>query len=160
VFYPKQIAALKYLIEKNRSVTPLGKQIVWFLFDQSQRLKKQVHLTITESDEWPRQLIHETALSVDTLNSSNSTTHFGAVMAALSTKFKLSIHFGHFDGKKFDTSGQFFGGQTVMRYTFWFAKEYYSRHSEAVSVSRAELEAIDLSKPGLYPSLENQRKIA
>ena len=41
-----------------------------------------------------------------------------------------------------------------LRYTFWLAKNPYSRTANQISVTRQGLEAIDLNKSGLYPEIE------
>ena len=45
-----------------------------------------------------------------------------------------------------------------LSYTFWLALGFYSHSAKRIKVTRQKLEAIDLSKPGLYPCIENQRR--
>lgn len=76
-------------------------------------------------------------------------------MAAVGTDFCFSLHYGSFkENGRFDTSGQFGDSNIPLRYTFWCAKNFYSKTAETTSISRTELESIDLEKPGLYLNLE------
>lgn len=168
----QQIAGLKYLISASKHGNDTGKRIFWFLIDQSAGFTKSVSLTLTEKKEgYSAKEINAAAHSLDGMWSCNGTTHLDAIMAAMGTELRFSLHYGHFKRGKFDTSGMFAGAplsmvsnpklarlNQPMRYTFWLAPGSYSGKSVAVKVTRIKLEAIDLSKPGLYPGIENQRR--
>ena len=79
----------------------------------------------------------------------------------MGTNFCFSFHYGDFDpsrkGDPFNHDGQFAGfpadmvlnpvlvceGQPI-RYTFWLAPEHYARKAQLVTVSREELEQINI----------------
>lgn len=167
----RQIHALKYLISNARDGSSMVKQILWFLIDQSKSLTEEVCVTLTQDcGGFERQEIHRDALTMSSLTSSNCTTHIDQILIAMGTEFCFSVHYGNFDEDgKFNPSGMFSGiprsmvsdeSLTVvnapMRYTYWLAKKGYSGTARVIPVSRAELVAIDLSKPGLYPHFEKQ----
>ena len=151
----KQIAALKYLIFNAKQTSNLAKQILAFLIDQSKGLTEEVYLTITVSENYTGKEIRRHALDMDNMFSCGSTTHLNEIMAAVGTDFCFSLHYGSFDGNgRFDTKGQFDDSNVPLRYTFWCGKGFYSKTAKATSISRVELESIDLKKPGLYLNLE------
>ncbi|MFA4975772.1 MAG: hypothetical protein WC577_03760 [Candidatus Paceibacterota bacterium] len=151
----KQIAALKYLIFKVENVSNLTKQILAFLLNQSCGLTKEVYLTITANDNYTASEIRSTAIKMDLLFSSSSTTHLNEIMVTTGTDFLFSLHYGNFDRNgKFNTSGQFGTTLVPLRYTFWCSRGHFSKTAKATSVSRTKLESINLEKPGLYPNLE------
>lgn len=168
----KQIAALKYMIFASKNGIPLSKQILSLLIDRSQKLTKDVCLSLVEGREgYVADEISAAAHSVGAMRGSNCTTHLGALCHLMGVKFTFSVHYGDFDptrkGDPFNNSGQFSGlpAKTVrdpklarkgmpMRYTFWLAKKAYSRQAELIETNREELEKIDLKKSGLYPGLE------
>lgn len=167
----RQIAALKYLISAAKDGNPRVKQIMYFLIDRSERLTKEVCVTLTQDCEgFTGNEIDRDARKMSSLASRNCSTHIDQIMIALGTKFRFCVHYGNFgnDGK-FDTSGMFPGMSknlvldekltilnAPMRYTYWLASDYYSKTAKTIPVTRAELDAIDISKPGLYPDIENQ----
>ena len=169
----KQLAALKYLITKSKHGNDAGKRLYWYLIDRSAGLTKEVCVTLTEGKEgYSTKEIQELARSLDGMTSSNGTTHLDAIMNAIGSNFSFNFHYGHFDRNgKFDTSGMFAGASVglvldpklarlnvPLSYTFWLAPGFYSGSAKRIKVTRQKLETIDLSKPGLYPSIENQRR--
>lgn len=169
----RQIAALKYLISATKDGNPTVKQIMYFLIDQSEGLTKEVCVTLTQNREgFTADEINHDAHKMSGLGSCNCNTHIHQIMIAMGTEFGFSVHYGgHGEDGKFDTSGMFPGApkhmvmdekltilDAPMRYTYWLAKGFYSRTAKVIPVTRAELEAIDLSKPGLYPDIENQAR--
>lgn len=169
---PKQIAALKYLIFKQGNICNPSKQVLVFLLDQSSGLEEEVCVTVTEDhDGYNADEINLLAHHVGCMQSVNGTLHLNEVMQAMGTDFIFSLHYGDFDpnrpGDKFSSAGQFAGGHRhqvldpssiqegmPMRYTFWLSRTAYTSESRFVQVSRKQLERIDTTKPGLYPSLE------
>ena len=162
----EQIAALKYLIFKARDGTDRAKKILSLLIDASEGLEKEVFITVTGGEGFTEEELQDDSLSVGAVQSSNCTTHLGALLHLMGTDFHFTHHYGHMteDGE-YDTTGQFPGapdhpthtGEEPVRYTYWLARESYSKEASRVSVSREEIDAVDLSKPGLYPVLEAQR---
>lgn len=168
----KQVAALKYLIFKAKDGTETSKRILAFLIEQSDRFTQEVCCTLTEGHEgFSGEEIHEAAIGVGSMQSSNCTTHIDQVLQVMGCRFSFSVHYGDFNparkGDPFNTDGIFAGlpedrvtrpGQVreglPCRYTFWLSREPYSRKANRVRVKRATLNQIDLLKPGLYPSLE------
>jgi hypothetical protein len=168
----KQVAALKYLIAASKYGNDTAKSIFFFLLDKSERLSKQVYVTFTQGLEgYTGGEIDKAARSISGMHSCNCTTHIDQIMIAMGTAHRFSVHYGHFDHDgKYDTSGMFPGlpqdmvsdpKLTVLdapcRYTFWLAPGSYSKSAERLTTTRQELETIDLSRPGLYPDIENQR---
>lgn len=167
----KQVAALKYLIAASKYGNETGKKIYFHLLDNSERLSKDVCVTLTQDLEgYTGKEIHEAAVSLSGMTSCNCTTHLDQIMIATGAPFFFDLHYGHFgpDGK-FDTSGMFPGFPKDMvtnpklvvsgapcRYTFWLSKKYYSKTAKRINVVRQQLEAINLSRPGLYLDIESQ----
>ncbi|MBI5045270.1 MAG: hypothetical protein HZC02_05070 [Candidatus Levybacteria bacterium] len=158
----KQIAALKYLIFHSKQGKPLSKQILAFLLDGSKNLTREVYVTLWPISEYTPKEVRDSAIGIDAMKSPNGSTHLNEVMDAMGTEFGFDIHYGHFHEGDFITAGQFPGLPSrechpfglPARYTFWCSPHRYSDTAEPLLVTRAELEAIDLKKPGLYPTLE------
>ncbi len=171
----KQIAALKYMIFNSKNGTPLTKQILALLIDRSEKLTKDVCLSLVEDPQgYTAEKIEEAAHGLDAMISGNCITHLDALCYLMGSKLGFSVHYGDFDptrdGDPFDVSGMFpgFPNNKVsdpkltleglpMRYTFWLARKYYSRNAELLQITKDELEQIDLKKPGLWPNLEKDR---
>ncbi len=161
----RQIAAIKYLIFHAKEGSPLVKRILAFLLDQSQGLTKEVYLTLESGQDYTDDEVHENAVTMNGLQSVNCQTHLNEIMSAVGAGFEFSVHYGYFDKPgHFSTLGQFAGLPgphfndplgIPTRYTFWCAYRSYSYTASPVLASRSELEAIDLEKPGLYPSQED-----
>jgi hypothetical protein len=169
----KQIAALKYLVAASKHGNDTAKRVIWFLIDKSNRLSKEVCVTLTQGQEgYSAEEIDEIVRTLHGITSCNGTTHLNEIFKVTGTDFVFDLHYGHFgsDGS-FDTSGMFPGAPTHMvldpkltilnqprRYTFWLSKKMYSKSAERIPVTRKEIKAIDLSKPGLYLAFEGQRR--
>ena len=160
MFTDKQIASLKYLIFRSKIASVTAKQLVALLIDPSEKLTREVHITLNQDQNgYTEEEVRQIGRSVDTFNSCNCDTHLTQILHAMGAELGFSLHYGHYRGNSFDTSGQF-DGSASMSYTFWLAKEMYGRGYEGkeIFVAREDIEAIDISKPGLYPELENQPK--
>ena len=171
-----QIAALKYLIFKAHNTPDLSKRIMSFLIDQSEKLTKEVVLTLIENrEDFSGEEIREAAYGIDRMLSSNGATHINEVLLATGSDLDFSIHYGDFDPNRepdhFNNAGQLagmdrslvFNPESVregmpLRYTFWLSIGSYSRTASLVKVDREILEKIDLAKPGLYPVSEKGTK--
>ena len=173
----KQIAALKYLIFNAKDGTELTKRILAFLIDHSESLTKDVCLTLVENREgYSADEINNATNGFHAMLSCNRTTHLDQVIIAMGGEVGFSYHYGDFDpsrtGDPFNSDGIFPGypaelvcalperipGLTredmPLRYTFWLARGYYAKKAKLVKATRAELEAINLLMPGLYPESE------
>jgi len=176
VYAARQIAALKYLIFNAKQVDVLSKQILGFLIDKSEGLTKEVCITLTEDKEgYSAREIDEAMSGISNMESCNGWTHIDQIMILFGSDFRFSLHYGDFDpnrvGNEFDNSGQFSNmgldrSQVTsdkvlvrgmpLRYTFWLAKERYSRKANFIIITRKELSSINIETPGLYPEIEAQ----
>lgn len=172
MFTTKQIAALKYLIFNAKDGTELSKRVLAFLIESSERLTKEVCLSLVANREgYTAEEISAAGLGVGCMNSSQGTTHLNEIFDVMKCKLSFSLHYGDFDPTRendpFNCDGQFAGldlskvhrpglareGMPT-RYTFWLSKKLYSRQATLVIATREELEQINLKQPGLYPELE------
>jgi hypothetical protein len=168
----KQQAALKYLIYRAKDGTELSKRILTFLVGESSDFTKEVCLTLLEDrDGYTIEEIHNAALGLSAMQSSNGTTHLNQILHTMGSELCFSLHYGDYDPRRpdpFNTDGQFVGWPEdkvvdlglvkkgmPMRYTFWLANDNYSRSAHLLVANRDELEKITLAKPGLYPILES-----
>ena len=170
MFTVKQIAALKYMIFKSKDGTELSKRVLAFLIDYSMGLTKEVCLTLMEGrDGYTAEEIDKAARGVGAMASSNCCTHVQELLHVMGSDFHFSVHYGDFDpgrtGDPFSSNGMFPGLDVSqvprpelviegmpLRYTFWLAREYYSRKSALVVPTFEQLDRIDLKKSGLYQS--------
>lgn len=163
----QQVAALKYLIGKSKETQKLlPKQVMFFLINQSEKLSREICVVLREDVHGTCEEISAVGHEVDWFNSSNGSTHLNEVFTAMGIRLKFSVHYGNLeDTGHLNSLGQFPGAidahkvqypvHAPMRYTIWLAKPFYSRTAKILTVTRKELDEIDVSKPGLYPSLEN-----
>lgn len=172
MFTPKQIAALRYLIFRSKIENVAIKRILSCLIDNSDKLTKGVCLTLIEDREgYNANEIEAIIRDLSAMESATGTTHINEILYAMGSNLKFSTHYGDFDptrvGDPFNNDGQFTGFDRTqvsrddlirqgmpLRYTIWFAKENYSPHAALVTINREQMEQIDIKKPGLYPSLE------
>jgi hypothetical protein len=174
MFTPKQIAALRYLIYKSENSNDLAKRICTFLIEKSNLLTKEVCLTLQENAQgFTAEEISEAAFAFHDMKSSNGSTHVDALIHVLGARLHFDVHYGHFEPHgKFSSEGQFGEKpeapvslehrndcEMPLRYTFWLAVPFYSKSAEVILVTREELEAFDLERPGLYPGLEQESKL-
>jgi hypothetical protein len=159
----KQVSALRYLISKA-DVVDLTKRIVTHLVNNSEGLTKEVCFVLHQDREgYTKEEIHKAALDVKTLLSSNCNVHFNALLTLSGCEMYLSCHYGHLEGTELNTSGQFPGQvrglseeihptDAPTRYTFWLSKNHFNLEELAppLTVTKADLDQIDLEKPGLY----------
>lgn len=168
----KQIAALKYMIFVSRNDNELSKRILAFLIDKSEKLTKEVCITLVADREgYTASEIENAAHAIGGMNSSSGTTHLHALLCLMGGKFSFSHHYGDVDptriGNIFNNDGQFAGFAVSQvrspnlaiegmptRYTFWFSKKDYSRQALYVVATRDILEKINIKKSGLYTSLD------
>jgi hypothetical protein len=164
----KQIAALCYLVARARldpnkpDISKLVRQLVWRLIAASESLTKTVFITLhQETGDFTPDEINQIAWTAGALNSENSTTYLSALLALTGTEFRFNLHYGAFMPEgEFNSDGQFAHQDghhdAPMRYTFWFGSvpslETPGTDRVEVRVTRAELEAIDTTKDGLYSS--------
>ena len=172
MFTSKQIAALRYMIFNAKNGTELSKRVLAFLIDQSEKLTKEICLTLVANREgYTADEISDAAYGVHGMKSCNGTTHLDQIFHVMGSKFGFSYHYGDYDPARiddpFNSAGQFAGCGVrsvtdpelvregmPLRYTFWLSKKNYSRQAALVIATREELEQINLEKPGLYPTLE------
>lgn len=175
MFTAKQIAALKFLLYNANVRNQTTKQILALLINRSRKLAKEVCLTLVQDrDGYTAEEIDAAAKTVSILLSSNSTTHLNEVLKAMGSDFVFSVHYGDFNPSRskdqFSAEGMFAGfdksqvsdGKLLtegmpLRYTFWLAKDYYSRQAVLVKATRDSFEKINLGRPGLYPNIEVSR---
>lgn len=163
----EQINTLKYLIIIARNGNDLSKRILIFLINQSEALTKEVCLTLVENREgYTADEIREAAVGIDAMKGSSYTTHLNELIRLTGSEFRFDLHYGDFDpnrpGDPFNNDGQFAGcsldkvsrpglasvGMPI-RFTFWFAKGFYSRQAALVVATRELLERIGLNTHGL-----------
>lgn len=172
MFKSKQIVALKYMIFRSKDGNELSKQVLALLVDSSERLTKDVCLSLVADREgYTIDEISTVVSGVGEMQNSYGTTHINEILDVMGSKLKFSYHYGDFDPSRTDDSfncdGQFAGHSESkvsrpglvregmpLRYTFWLSKDDYSRQATLVVATREDLEQINLKKPGLYPSLE------
>lgn len=172
MFTEKQIAALRYMIFNAKDGTELSKRVLAFLIESSERLTKEVCLSLVADREgYTADEISAAGYGVGNMESCNGTTHIDQILHAMGSELGVSVHYGDFDPARtddpFNSDGQFTGwdrsrvsrpGQIregmPLRYTFWLSKQDYSRQATLVVATREELEQINLKKPGLYRFLE------
>jgi hypothetical protein len=168
MFTKRQIAALKYLILKAPVESQIAKLVLTMLIDESEMLTREVCLTLVEGDSgYNADEISYAAHAESAFTSSNCPTHLNEIMKAMGSDLFFCCHYGDFDplreGNPFSTEGQFAGcsRQQVsdpklltegmpMRYTFWLAREYYSKQAVLVGATRETLEKVDLAKSDPY----------
>lgn len=134
---PKQIAALKYLVSKSLNGTDLMKRIIFLMIDSSKGLSVPVSITIMEIiNGYSRREIQAAILSLEAMNSCNENTHLNEMLALAGSDFLFTVHYGHYEGDKFDSEGMFHGcdipgykneRDRPLRYTIWFAKGHYGQ---------------------------------
>lgn len=168
---PEQIAALKYLVANSKDGNDTVKRILFFLINESNGLTENVSVSFFQDrDGYTSDEINDAARLLGVMESSNCSTYLDEIMTLMGTELRFNTHYGHYDKTgKFDTEGMFPGWKDLapghendrddipLRYTFWLAEEQYGQSGQGrplVTPSRQELMAIDLTKPGLYPSLE------
>jgi hypothetical protein len=158
----KRIAGLKYLIRVSQDGNEFLKKLMFFLIEKSELLTKAVYITFHPSEEFDGKDIHRQACAESSFHSSNRPTHLNELMALLGTDFRFSVHYGHYQDGRFDTVGMFAGfpgrhefdpKNMPTRYTFWLGPQYYGHGPippEEIKASRAEVEAVDITRDGLY----------
>ena len=134
----KQIAALKYLIFHSKDAEPFAKQVCAYLLDQSDRLTRDVRVNFSALDGFISSEGGQAINGVHDMGSANGSTHLRAIMKAMGTTFHFSSHASPSE--------------------VWLAIGDYSPTARELRPTRAEIEAIDLDRPGLYPSLEKKRE--
>jgi hypothetical protein len=169
----EQIAALKYLIFRAKNGNcDLSKRILTLLIDKSERLTKDVCISLVDNREgYSGEEIENAAVGIDNMLSSLGTTHLDQILHAMNSAFSFRFHYGDYDSSRqddpFNNDGQFPGwpkdkvqaeGLVLegmpTRYTFWLSRVPYSRVAEAITISREELDQVDITKSGLYPTLD------
>jgi hypothetical protein len=159
----RQIAALKFLIAKSQDGNDLVRRILTFLINASNGMTEEVSTCLTAGSEgYSVDEVAAAGMTHSAMTSANCSTHLDQMMILMGLDFFFSCHYGHYrhDGM-FDPTGQTGSSPTSpMRYTFWLARGHYGKSGQGkhVVASRAKLEAINLSKPGLYPQMEEQRQ--
>lgn len=150
MFTEMQIDSLKYLILKTDR-TDLAKQMMIFLINQSLGLTKDVCFTLIAGREG------YTAEEIDEARRIG-TDHLFHILRSTGSTLMFTSHYGDFDpargGDPMNCDGMFAGAEGVvsnpdpamfkkgmpMRYTFWLAKDGYSRKAELIVTSREEIE--------------------
>lgn len=159
------------MVYRSGNGNELSKRILAFLIEKSTDLTKEVCLTLTEGKHgYSADEIRDAAFGISDMQSANGATHLYEIMCVMGSKLSFSLHYGDFNPFRpspLNTDGQFAGWPRdkvsdpgactegmPLRYTFWLSEDSYSRVAKLVVTNRAELEEIDLTKPGLYPILE------
>ncbi len=166
----KQIAAIKYLIGRAKVDSELAKRILWFLFDQSEGLTKDIFLTLSEKDSgYSADEISAAAHGVDRMISSAGQLHINEILAVAGINetdvMYFTLHYGHIENEELNSLGQFPGHKyretkkihpdtAPLRYTFWLARGWYKKDITRVAATSKVLQSINLRKPGLYEGLE------
>ena len=110
----KQIAALKYMIFNAEHGADLSKRVLAFLIDQSERLTKEVCLTlVADRERYTAEEIRNAGHEMGAMSSSNCTTHLAELLRVTGSELNFSYHYGDFDPTraedKFNCDGQFAG---------------------------------------------------
>lgn len=166
------------MIFKAKDGTDLSKKILALLIDRSERLTKEVCLTLVADREgYNAEEIDSAAHGLGAMQSCNCSTHLDQLLHLMGSGLQFECHYGDFDpnrdGDPFSSAGMFAGFPREMvpdkeliiegmpvRYTFWLSAQIYSRQATLVVATRENLEQIDLEKPGLYPTFEQQKSLA
>ena len=164
----KQIAALKWLIFCAKVGTELTKRVLAYLIDNSELLTREVCVVLNVGDgEFSRNEIDAAARGMQPMQSSHGSVHLDEIMYVSGSMFWFSVHYGDYDptreGERCSSAGIVAGypenlvldkslieSGHPLRYTFWLAKEDYSRTAELLTPSREELDQIDITDAGLY----------
>tara|TARA_B100000745_G_scaffold291264_1_gene230858 strand:- start:3041 stop:3577 length:537 start_codon:yes stop_codon:yes gene_type:complete len=175
MFTERQINALKYVIAYSKDGNSLVKQMFWLLLDESKLMRKEVCITLIEGEGFSEEEVRDAGYGASGFSSTLGSTQIDQIMIAMGTDFRFSYHYGRYGEDGLDTSGQFAGiseermlasaedAKALVKegvpvaYTFWLARDHYSRTATLVPVVREQLISIDLNKSGLYPDLENQQ---
>ncbi len=149
-----QLDALKYLILVSKDGEVLAKKILLHLIAHSERLTKEVCLTVIEGREgFTSEEIEKAAYGVHDMQSSNGTTHLSEVMVAMGASMLFNLHSGDFDpDRQGDPFNHEFEKDRRKRYTFWLDRTFYSREATYIPTSKVDLQKVDVRKPNLdYP---------
>lgn len=141
----RQIAALKYVIFANPSIGHTAKQVIATLLDNSKRLTRSVSINlVARLQGYDRKELKELYCDLSRAVSSAGSLHVNELIAATGAKARLTYSEGDMDCR----SAIYVGKQKPTK----------------LKVARSTLSAIDIARPGLYPSLEphgeNTRKRA
>lgn len=159
----KQIAALLYKIArakldpKKPEISKLVQKLAWHLIKASNGMTQPVFVTLhQDTGDFTPDEISEIAHLAGELGGEYYGLHLGALLALTGSDFRLTIHYGAYnsdgewsnDGQIPDQDGS---GKAPMRCTFWLGPDWYAQNKATeVPVTRATLEAIDLTKDGLH----------
>jgi hypothetical protein len=132
----KQIAALKYILFKSLEQGNLFKQVVSTLLDHSKGLTRSVAIKLEANKGYDRKELRQLYRDCSVATSCGCRTHINELVAITGSDLRFSY-------TEDDTGCQL---------GFWTRRGM--RKPRNIEVSRSKLQKVDLSKPGLYPSLE------
>ena len=164
----KQLAALRFLIfksEQDNCMAGIAKKICAVLIKHSRHMSKKVYITLWhDMNNFSDQEISDIAYAFDNLIVGHPSLN--EILVAMGSKMSFRFHYGHMHEGKLNTEGMFGHKPTnapghehdrtmPLRYTFWLSTDMTDNGTQ-IKVTRDKLDAVDLTKPGLYPTLENQ----
>lgn len=164
MFTKKQIDALKILIYESKDCDVLAKKLLLFLINRSEKLTRQVTLTLTEREGgFSRDEVRKICLEADRLSSVEWNTHLYEIFCAMGTRFFFSMHFGHYnENGRFDHSGQFSCNTTKMRFTFWLSKSPFGYKDKGnllkLKITRKGLVNVRLPNPMILHAVRHSAK--
>jgi hypothetical protein len=138
----RQVAGLKYLLFGSTEIGATCKRVLATLIDESEGLKKpvKVRFEVNTNGFSKKELLamfHDFSIAT----SSGCKTHFHELLAIAGSDLNFS-----------------YGGDLLeFECGFWSEKD--KKEPRVVEITRSQLQMIDLSRPGLYPSLEKDRPI-
>jgi hypothetical protein len=160
----KQVAALQYLIartqlrDKHNAIASLAKQLLWKMIQASENMTKPVCTTLHVNDkELIAEEIYLISDAVDLMCSGNGNTHLGAMMHLMGVGYLFSLSHGNLNEEgRINRLPSGHPEKGLMCYSFWLGPGFHGKAGgfEKIKVTCAELEAIDLSRSGLYRPIE------
>jgi hypothetical protein len=128
----KQIAALKYLIQKSNDSDELTKKICFLLIERSESLSKSVVISITESAEYSSLQIKQVSEGISGMNNPHGTTNLRHILKAMDAQCVFSAHCNLDDAND--------------RYCIhiWLSPQYHDIEAEKVAFTVKEIELVAL----------------
>lgn len=136
----RQVASLKYVLFGSKELSGLSLRIFATLIDESKGLTRPVQIKLQANMQgYDRKELKRLYTDFSIATSSLATTHLNELLLMTGTSLRFSYS----------------ENDIGCRCGLWSKKG--KKEPRVIEVSRSMLEKIDLSKPGLYPSLEEQK---
>lgn len=146
---PKQIAALRYIIAQSRDMCELSKKIAIFLLNHVYEEDPEfsgvgVKFILSPGEEFTEREVQLSLSGFHDVRSSRGSTHLSVIFDAVGIH-----HFRLFQRQEGESGGWARGSGC-----FAFCDTDKWSEVEEIFVSREQIEAIDILRPGLYPESE------